>query len=188
MLELLVGDPKRGDGLFGLVAHDQCGVATRHVERDYAPDPLAGDKGPDLEHPALRPFDRHLEVVAGLIEGLEVVGVVVHPSGDADQLDLHPEVAARCRGHQPVGDPGPPEQHQLAGTGGLTEGLTSVSARWASRLATATTMATTAMTRTETSAGIRERRGPMAGGRYAIRGGWPGVDRSTGVQGTKEGP
>ena len=23
---------------------------------------------------------------------------------------------------------------------------------------------------------------------YAIRGGWPGVDRSTGVQGTKEGP
>src|SRR5829696_1769523 len=66
-----VGDPERGDGVLRVVAHQQGRLATGHVEGDAAADALARTQRADGQRPVTVALRRHLEELAGLVEGLE---------------------------------------------------------------------------------------------------------------------
>src|SRR5512132_3812286 len=74
-----------------------------------------------LQHGVSSPFDRGLEQLAGLVEDLEVVRVIVNRAGVADQLYLDPEIAPRGRRHLAVSHPGVSVQDQLSASFGGTE-------------------------------------------------------------------
>src|ERR687894_1210684 len=119
--EASVGHPEGGDGVLGVVAHQQGDLAAGHVEGDGAPDALSRSQRADRQYRTAGAFRRHLEQLTGLVEGLEEVGVVVDLARSADQLHLDPEVVAVEGLHRSLVHPGPGPHDQLSAAFGGDE-------------------------------------------------------------------
>ena len=81
--------------MVGVIAHQQRGLAVRHVEGNCTANAVARVQRAGLQHGSSGTFYRGLEEPASLVEDLEVVRVVVDRAGGAGEFYLDPEVTPR---------------------------------------------------------------------------------------------